>query len=109
MHEKAVGLTCAERQGAQEVALLRRELGAGPCNGGAGGVVHIRIGAHHRRIVVAEHGNCACLDMRRNRIHGPAGIRAIADVITEKDMAIYAAGLRMREAGREGFPVGVNV
>src|SRR5215813_8499616 len=47
--------------------------------------------------------------MGHDGVDHPAGIRAVADIIAEKDMARGAARLRVSEAGRERLAIGMDI
>src|SRR5262249_50315427 len=48
-------------------------------------------------------------DTGHDGVHHRAGIRAVADVVTEKDMACDAARLRVGETGRKRLAIGMDI
>jgi hypothetical protein len=108
--EQGVGLGDRQWQSGQEGELLGIEPRARPLDDLAGLGHHARQRAlHHRRIVVAEHGDGALRHMLPHPVDDPAGVGPVADEVAQERVALRSLGLRMRQHRRHRLAVGVQI
>ena len=109
MHVEPLALLRGQRQAVEKFALRAVESRAGPFDRRPGDLVHIHARGGDRRVVIAEDGGRAARHVVHHGIDRPGGIRAVADVVAEKNIALRARVRGMREAGGKSLAVRVDV
>jgi hypothetical protein len=96
-------------QSGQEFGLGLIESRPRPIDGLRGNVVHATGAGADRSVMIAEQGHRAGLDLAHHRVHCERRVRAIADIVAEKNEATDAGTTGVLETRFERFAVGVNV
>jgi hypothetical protein len=108
MDVAALILFDAKRQAGQEFPLRPIKTRARPRQGDFGARAH-SLPYAACRIVIAQNRHGPSFDIGLDGVDRPAGICAVPDIVPEKHLAIHAGAFGVREAGRKGLAVGVNI
>ncbi len=109
MDVETILLLAGQRQFGEEVPLRGAEFAARPFDDDLRLDVETLARIADRGVMVAAHGHGAVLDEVHDGLDRPLRIGAIADIVAEEHRSLGAELARLRQAGAERLPVGVNV
>src|SRR5689334_10281270 len=109
MHIETIAILRGERESLEEFTLIVIELLPRPFDCERCDVIHVLGVSNCRRVMVAEQRYGAARHKALHGVDNEARVSAVADEITEKNIAVDRIVPSMRKTRFERFPISMNV